>query len=44
MGGSERPEGRKVGKRRLREEANNSDIDLVTTQLKELSSSNSDIS
>jgi len=31
--GSERPEGQKAAKRRLEEKANNTNIDLVTTQL-----------
>ena len=44
MGGSERPDSRKVAKRRLEEKAKNTIIDLVTTQLKELNSSNSDMS
>jgi len=38
MSGSERPHGRKAARRRLGEKANNYVIDLITTQLKELSS------
>ena len=44
MGGNGRPKARKDAKRRLREMTNNTGIDLASTQLKELSSSNSDIS
>ena len=44
VGESERPKGRKAAKRRLKEKANNTIVDLVTTQLQELSSSNSDMS
>ena len=44
MGGNGRPKGRKAVKKRFKEEANNTVVDLVTTQLKELSSSNSDMS
>ena len=44
MGGSERPKGREVVKRRLKEKANNTIVSLVTSQLKELNSSNSDMS
>ena len=43
VGGSERPEGQKAAKRRLEEKANNTNIDLVTTQLQELNSSNTDM-
>jgi len=42
-GGSERPEGQKVAKRRLKEKANNTIIDLVTTQLKDIKSANTDM-
>ena len=44
VGGSERPEGRKAAKRWLKEKVNDTTVDLVTTQLKELNNSNSDIS
>jgi len=44
VGESERLERRKVVKRRLREKVDNTVVDLITTELKELSSSCSDMS
>ena len=44
MGGSERPKGRKVTKRRLKEKANNTVVDLVTTKTKSLISANTNMS
>ena len=44
MGGSERPKGRKATKRTLKEMTNSTVVDLVTTQLKALSNSNSEMS
>ena len=40
-GGSERPEGRKAMKRRLKQKAYNTVVDLVTTQLQDLSNNSS---
>jgi len=43
VSGSERPEGRKATNIRLKEKANNTVVDLITTQLKELKSANTDM-
>ena len=44
MSGSKWPKGRKAAKRRLKEKANDIVVHLVTSQLKELSSCNSNMS
>jgi len=43
VGGSERPDGWKVAKRRMKEKANNTIVDLVTTELKEIKSANTNM-
>jgi len=43
VGGGERPKGRKAVKRRMKQKANNIVVDLVTTELKEIKTANTDM-
>ena len=43
-GGVKRPKGRKTAERRLKEKANNTGVELLTAQMKDLRSSNTNIS
>ena len=43
VGGSERPEGRKAAKRRMKQKANSTVVDLVTTHLNDMRSGNADM-
>ena len=43
VSGGERPEGRKVAKRRMKQKANNTVVNLVTTELREIKTSNTDM-
>ena len=43
VGGSERPEGRKAAKRRMKNMANNAAVDRVTTELQQIKSVNNDM-
>jgi len=43
VGGSERPKGRKTAKRRMKQKTNNTIVDLVTIELKDIKSTNTDM-